>query len=373
MRGLSRGEASTATNPVLQLFTRQGEMLQDPVEGSFIIQDIRDPDAAPIERVASTSLNLNSIDDPSPGYKLGTGRFYIPTGATASWGFGTHRAVCTYKMVAGGRDYSQVIEFEVLNPTVFPTGQSYVGYASTSGLYADGVFSFSAMEPQTLHAQIKRVSLQLENLLNRFFEPRYLDQRISGDGRNVIHLDEAIVAIEQVATVDKELNGETLTVYSADTYSVMNRHLDGLLNPDDRDSPSIESIGQQVNGFLNRGRVYPSGDRNISVSGVFGFTDPEPNSDGVLIGETPDELAQVVGILVARQLEDPTLTSPATWQPGLIKMYKTRDQQIQFYGASGNVNYSGGITGDSLLDQRLLRFVKPARLDFPERKTAWWM
>ena len=61
MKGLTKGEASSADNPVLQLFCRQGQFMADPVEGSFVIEDIRDPNALPIERVASTSLSLRGF------------------------------------------------------------------------------------------------------------------------------------------------------------------------------------------------------------------------------------------------------------------------------------------------------------------------
>jgi hypothetical protein len=370
MKGISKGETSTAQNPVLQLFCRQGEFLKDPVEGTFTIEDVRNPDVPPIQRVAPTTLNLLPIDAvPTPGHRLGPGRFYIPTGATTSWAYGTHRAVCKYKMVTGGREYQQVIEFEVLNPAIYPSGQSFVTYASSARLYADGIFTFSGIAPEKLHPHMRRVSFELENLLQRFFEPRYLDWRVDGDGRTVLFLDEAIVAMSEAGQVSKNPDGtETISPYGADGYVVYNRHLDGLLNPDDRDNPMLEVSSDQVAGYMIRGYVFPEGDKNLYARGVFGFLDPDPQSDGVLIGHTPDELVQVIGVLIARYIEDPTLSSPGTWQPGRIKMYQTRDQQIQFYGSSGNVDFTGGITGDAMLDQKLLRFVKPARLDYPERR-----
>lgn len=371
MRGLAKGEQSTGTNPVLQLFTRQGGLLQDMVEGTFTIDDVRNPDVSPAARVTSTSFNLDTVD--LGGHKVSTGRYYITTGPTADWAFGTHRAVCRFRMETGGREYVQEVLFEIVNPTLYPTGSLYTGYAATRDLYRDEFFGISTMPPEKLHGHIRRVSKQLEGLTQRFFEPRFVDQRISGDGRPVLFLNEAIIALDSAGAVKREGSPvvETVSSYSPDGFAVFNRHLDGLENPDDRDNPKLEVARDDISGYAVSGWRWPSGDRNLSIKGVFGFTDPEPESDGVLIGHTPDEFIQIIGTLVGRFLEDPSLSSPATWSPGKIKMYKTRDQQIQFYGASGNVNYAGGITGDGMIDQMLLRFLKPARLDYPERRDAW--
>lgn len=371
MRGLAKGEQSTGTNPVLQLFARQGGYLKDIYDGSFTIDDVRNPDVDPVPRVTSTSINTDEVG--LGGHKVGTGRYFIPTGDTSAWAYGTHRAVVKYRMVDGGREYTQEILFEVVNPAMFSSGSLYTGYAATRDLYADDFFVMSEMGPEKLHKHIRRVSKQIEGWTQRFFEPRYVDQRISGDGRPVLFLNEAIVAVGSVGTISQAgvPIEETFGAYQNDAFTVFNRHLDGLMNPDDRDNPKLEAGRDDIAGYMTRGWKWPTGDRNIAVRGVFGFLDPEPESDGVLIGHTPDDFVQIVSVLVGRFLEDPTISSPATWSPGKIKMYKTRDQQIQFYGASGNVSYSGGITGDAMLDQMLLRFLKPARLDYPERRGAF--
>ena len=364
MRGLARGEQSTVVNPVLQLFCRQGEFLADPVEASYTIEDVRNPANTPVVKVASTPIDL---DDAPTGNKLGTGRFYIPTGVTSSWGHGTHRAVCRYKMEVAEREYVQIIEFEVLNPTIYPTGQDYVGYAATKDLYLNNFFTFDAAAPDTLHRYINQVAVNLEDILQRFFEPRFIDLRINGDGRHILYMDEAIIAADVVSQVEVNSDGtETLTPYDHPSFKVMNRHLDGLLNPDDRHNPYLHSIASLQNSISTSSFLWPGGERNISVSGVFGFTDPSPRPDQVLIGYTPLELSQVTGILLSRYVSDPTMESPGTWRPGTVKKYKTRDQMIEFFGANGSVDVSRGILGDPMLSTMVERFVKPARLSYPE-------
>lgn len=365
MRGLAQGEQSTNLIPTIQLFCRKGEFLADPVEATYRIEDIRDPEQKPVVKILTTNLDLT---DAPVGYKLGTGRFCIPTGDTTGWAPGTHRAICRFKMESAGRDYVQIIDFEILNASLIPTGQGYVGYASTRDLYLGQYATMAAFTPEQMHPYIKRISLGLESVLERCFEPRYIDMRLNGDKRRVLYLMDAIIAADEISKVSRNAQGvEEFTLYAQESYRVMNRHLDGTYNDDDRCNPAIFATSNVIGMFSTAGHTWPPGDRNISVKGVFGYTDPEPGSDGVLIGTTPDELIQVIGILLGRTIQDPGMSSPAIWRPGTVKGYKTRDQQIQFFGATGAVDLTHGIMDDPMLSALLERFVKPARLSYAER------
>ena len=374
MRGVTKGEQSIALNPILQFFARNGEYLADAIAATYTIQDVHDPAAGPVTKVATTPLNLT--DNP-PGNRLGLGRYFIPTGDTSDWHYGTHRVLVNYQMTAAGRMYSQAIDFEVLSPTLFSTGQRYTGYAATRDLYRDNYFSIGSQPPQQLHGYINRVSTQIEVMTQRYFEPRYLEMRVSGRGGGTLFLGEALVAVDQVARIEVLNDGErTYYPYTFGSYRVFNRHLDGILNPDDRDNPRLTvSRDDDVLGYYIRYQtrfwVWPSGDNNISVRGVFGYLDPEQQSDFVALGHTPEDFVQIIGTMVSRLAEDPTLTSPATWRPGTIRMYKTRDQQIQFSGPSGSSVMITGFTGDPMLDQLLMRFVKPMNVDYTEHPDAW--
>lgn len=362
MRGLAAGEQSTGLYPALQLFTRSGEFLADPVSGSFTIDDISDPETDPQQKVATTNLDLN---DYPTGHKLGTGRFVIPTGDTSSWKVGTHRVVYSYVMETGGRTYKQIIPFEILDAGLYPTGQSYVGYVQSRTLLEDGAFGLPVKK---LHKYIREASIQLEGYTERFFEPRYITARVDGHEQGVLFLQEAIVALEKVEIVERQSDGtEDAELLDNTLYRVYNRHLNGLLNPDDRYNPRLSVVDQwHLPGV--HWELWAFGRQNVRIYGVFGFTDPDPEPGEIMIGHTPDELERICATLVGRIIEDPFYESISTHKPGMVRAYRTRDQQIQFYGASGNVNHSGGLTGDPLLDQKLQRFVKPARLRYTERE-----
>jgi hypothetical protein len=358
MQGLTKGEQSNATNPILQLYVRQEGHLVAPYSANYTIENLRNPDMP-----VTTVVNMTNVDLVVD--KLGTGRFVINSGPTTSWACGTYRAVCKYKLVDGGREYVQVIKFEVLDSVNYPTGQDYKGYVTTRSLYEKGIAGFADTPPENLHPAIMQAAHYLETQLKRFFEPRYVEYFIDGSGKRVLPLEEAIIAIEEVAEVDKlSDNTYDAKAYGTDGYEVFNRHLNGLLQPDDRHNPQLHTISDFVNGRYNLGFLWPAGTKNLRIKGVFGYTDPSIRDDGTLIGNTPQEIEQACCILISRDLEDALLEDPSAQRPGLVKKFKTRHQVIEFYGASGNVNYAGGITGDPLLDQKLLAFASPTRLDY---------
>lgn len=369
MRGLAKGEQSSATNPVLQLITRSGEFLTDPVEATYKVEAVTTPSGTPNVEVAQAPVNLDLVAD--GGQKLGDGRFYIPTGDTSSWAYGTHRAVCTYKMETGGREFTQVTEFELISATLFPSGQNFVAYVTTRDLYADGLFTFAGNAPETLHRHINRASQYIEQVTMRFFEPRYMAYRTGGQKTTQLLLDEAIVAIEGIDTASRDAEGaETFEEMDKGIYQVYNRHMDGLINPDDRHNPRIatkpNSVFESANTYVEVG-LWPPGRQNIRIRGIFGFVDPSPQSDRIAIGAPPADLQQVIMALVDRYVDDPALGSVQTQSPGKVRSYRTRDQSIQFWGNAETSSGSGGWTGDPMLDQILQRYVKPAKLSFPDR------
>lgn len=358
MRGLAKGEQSSVTNPVLQLFIRSGGMLVDPYAATYKIEDISTLAVSPVTRVAQTALVLAT-------YKLGTGRYAIPTGATTSWSLGTHRVICTYQLTNGGATYTQVIDFEVLDSVDWPSSQSFTSYLSTRKVWQDALIA-PTISVQTLHRQLSRIAQRIEGWCRRFFEPRYLVLRKSGRESSILQLDEAIIALESIEAIWQLTTGEDSLAYDSYLYKVFNRHLDGGHDVDDRYNPKVEliSIDNTALKRLSNGFVWAAGTQNIRLKGVFGYTDPQldPLNGRTLIGQTPEDIAYVSGILLARALADPSLSDPATAQPGAIQSYRTRHQAISFFGPSGGGGGGGGrsgMSGDPLVDDILIKYGPP--------------
>jgi len=351
MRGLTAGEASSVTTPLLQLFCRSGGFLADFVSGTYKIDYIGDPSVAPTAKVALTAF--------AAGDKVATGRYAIPTGDTSAWTVGTHRAVCMYQMEAGGPTYPQILEFEILDSGDFPTGANYTGYISVRRAIQDE-YVMTTDATATVQRYICRASQQVEVWTRRWFEPRYVVMKVAGTERSQLLLREAIIAIEDVYAIWQTTTGQDTYKFEQYLYKVYNRQLDGPAELDDRWNPLLYLT--DVDGTIPRveGFAWPYGNQNIQIQGVFGFTDPQhdPHAGEVLIGETPRPIAQVVGALVNRYLEDPMLSSAMVHQPGTISMAKTRDQSYR-RGGGGGTTETSNMSGDPILDQILQRYCAP--------------
>jgi hypothetical protein len=147
------------------------------------------------------------------------------------------------------------------------------------------------------------------------------------------------------------------------TYRVFNRHLRGMISPDDRENPKIEFIhgddalgaGRDFSG-TRRGLfefLWPSGVQNIHVHGAFGYTDP----DGSPWGEVPGLICQAAKLLVMREMclfWD--LDCREDWQRRWrLTGERTRDQSYTL----ADPRKWGGLTGDPEIDMILTRYMRP--------------
>lgn len=335
MKGLAKGEQSTLANPRLQLIARSGGFLVDIYSGSYVIQDIRTGD--PAEKVASQTIHTTND-------RVGKGRYALKTGATADWSLGTHRAIVTFQLSASGSSHTQVVEFEILDPADWVTGQGYIGYISTRKMLLDNITTLPKMSVQDMHRMIREYSQLITQWTGRMgFHPIYTTLKVDGSGTLQLLLDEAIIALDKITD-------EEGTEYDATAYQVFNRHLNN--GPDDRYNPKVSRTDE----------LWPEGRQNVWIAGVFGFTDPEPaedTSEQVSIGYTPEELGRIIGVLINRRIEDPQLTDPTVASPGSVRSMRTRDQAITLGGAAASSDGQGSMTGDPLLDQLLVRFARP--------------
>ncbi|MBM4370123.1 MAG: hypothetical protein FJ098_00615 [Deltaproteobacteria bacterium] len=286
---------------------------------------------------------------------------------------GTHRVTCRFVMSVGGPTHVAVFEFELLDPVEWITGTQYHGLVSTRRMY-DESFIGAGTTRQALHRYIDQWSRDVEEKLGRIFGARYLTINVAGRDTPVLLLPEAILCTDQVQAVWKDTSGEEVTfAYDDQYYRVYNRHLDGKIpGEDDRYNPKLEVTGWTDPVAILGSFQWPWGRQNIQISGVWGFTDPEPHASGerVPLGKIPPEVQRVVATLVSRSIEDPTMSNPTVWSPGSIREYKTRDQSIKLGSGSGMTVAPDSPTGDPYLDRLLLRFAKPVTSDYSGKEHA---
>lgn len=357
MLALARGTTVGPLNPRLVFFAAQLGLLVDPYALSFAVYDVSDEtkQLTPVVVQAKTAVNLVTE-------RLGVGR-YAPT-----WVCSPSAAVGEYEVRWYFRLTSTDAEVEVRQSfEVLTNGQVLTPYyCLLSDLRAEGVTTSDASDARAIRS-IQKASQLIEMYTGRFFEPRYLDLRFDGTGGRFLMLTVPVVAVEGFSLTTLGVN-EPLETPDPDFFRVYNRHLTGLLSPDDRNDPKVELFATDWAGHigivssLGTWEHYPRGRQNIRVLGVFGYTEP----DGSPFGTTPPLLRQVAAKLALREmwkLNDRDAQEDAKWRWRLTSE-RTRDQAYTLADpkGSGSSGAGAGFTGDWEIDSVLASFKRPPQL-----------
>ena len=224
-------------------------------------------------------------------------------------------------------------------------------------------------DPPYTDARVDSAILELDNYIERLtgniFEPRTLTLNLDGTGKNFLSLPFPACYITSV-----KIDGSTV----ADSdYVVYNRHMTGMLNPDDRRNPKIQFkrsslSSSSIMGYSrNRSRTFPRGEQNIEVTGVFAYRDynpSEPDLDAP-VGSMALDLQRVALIIIERFLElegEPyAFEARRNWD---IQIQSTRGNKIERGGAITSGKLVGELTLDPVIDKMLSRFMAPSRVRF---------
>jgi hypothetical protein len=350
MPGIVKGESVSCSNPLLPFFHQELGLLLD-------LYSLRYEIYVPGKAAAVASGVVNTDPCAGGGNRVAQG-YYIAPISTTSLDVGAHEILWYYKAAADGAEKKASYMFEVLDQRYFRAGSSYVGYVSSSEEV------FTAYEPYVRQQVIQRASREVERLTGRFFFPRYLDIKHSvRPESSMVWLDEPIigvtsVVVESLGVVSAEVQSTDVDLASLKIY---NRHLTGLLSPDDRDNPRISFARLGSASEYDSPSIFPWGEQNVVITGAFGYTDP----DGSPFGVTPASLQEVVRILAYREVMDPTGTDYTLWHASSVTKARTRDQELQFGtggGGGGGAASGGYLTGDPRLDDILVNLMRPTHV-----------
>lgn len=231
-------------------------------------------------------------------------------------------------------------------------------YCSVQDMRDEGVPSsgYGAVTDARLTTLIQRASRLIDAYTGRWFEPRTMTFLLDGKGSVSLLIEQPIIRIDSIL-----LDGVAMS--SAD-YVVYNRHItQNLLNPDDRENPKIEVKQPLDDEYLFRMGLtwFPKGQQNISVTGVFGYTDYDGSDEGA----TPTLIAEACKMIVLRDLPtkygaDPTRDEKAWWR---MVRQRTRDQSVDFADPSRLGHQGVGVfTGDPVIDNILRQYSRPPRI-----------
>ncbi len=363
MASLARGQPSDCAHPALDLFTQVSGMLIDVAVLEVQIFDVSDPgkqlnplQVHPTTAGARAPVNVTTLC-PS-GDKLSTGHFVARWTPPLDAAIGTYEVRWFFRLNAGSPEQTFREEFEVLAAVA---GFSADGYASVSDLRAEGVTSTDAPDAR-IQRLIALASRYIERITARFFDPRVQEFSVDGTGGRTLALGHPIIGVEGVFIDSSPFTPGDLPV-DPSVYRVYNRHLtQGLLLPDDRDNPKLEFVHgsdlagvrfESIGGTGLASLVWPRGQQNITVRGVFGYTEP----DGSPTGRTPELIRHATKLLVMRDL--PLLGSVDQREDAQrrfrLTSERTRDQSYTLEA----LRLHGAFTGDPEIDNILVGFVRP--------------
>jgi hypothetical protein len=318
MQALGRGQRSDVSHPALSVFT--------PIDG--LLDDVDVVEYVIVDRTGDAPVQVFPESGRAGATRLGVGHYVAVYTPPASAQLGHHAA--RWLVRAAESELHFETPFEVLATPI----DTSPGYCMLQYLRDEG-FSPEAVNDTRLARAIALASRTIERITGRFFEPRRQRIELDGLGSSELLLDEPIIAIERI-----DIGGGG-PVSGATVY---NRHItQGLMLPDDRQNPRIR-LG------------FPCGARNVRVTGLFGYTEP----DGSPTGTTPLLIREACKRLVVREI--PLLADTGrredVRQRYRILQERTREQSYTL----DRLAHPGALTGDPDIDDILVQFMRPADL-----------
>lgn len=302
--------------------------------------------------LAKTALDVVSS-------RLGLGR-YAATWAPGAVAVGQFIVRWYFKRTSSASEETFSQEFEL-------TATPYDGraYCSVYDLRAEGLTTQMADDTK-VKSWIVRAGRFVEQLTGQVFVPVYKTLELDGRGSRALLLGEPVVAIESIEIDYFTVSGSNTLSAPGETLKVFNRHLFGLIEPDDRRNPKLEFVhGSDLGGVnfqeeTNSGYslsqlIWPRGVRNIRLRGIFGYTE----ADGSHTGQTPSLIREATKMLVVKMMPsllDVDARAEAD-QRARLTGEATRDQRYTL----ANPWLKGGLTGDFAIDSILVEFRRPPR------------
>lgn len=204
----------------------------------------------------------------------------------------------------------------------------------------------------TLNDRIELAESYIEEMTGHWFYPRQMTLRLDGTGTNSIHMPSPIISIDAITIWDYQVDVTDLVIY--------NRHLEGMLNPDDRYNPRL--MFQRDPSSRQGPAVWSKGRQSIRVTGKFGFTSYDPLN---VEGKTPPGIKRLAKILVVALIKtlDKSITGggggpSSSASIGPVVEYRTKEQTIKYANIAKAVQ-SGSLTGNEEADALIDRYSRP--------------
>lgn len=353
MAAIARGQSSSCAEPILDVYTYVSATPADVAQLQFQIFDLTT--GTPVQVYPATLGQRADVDvavNCPTGDRIDVGRYVARWTCPGVEPVGTHRIQWFIKLTLSSAEQTWAEEFEVL-PEVLAAGDR--GYATIADLRDEGITTAMASDAR-LTSRIALASAMIDRWTGRWFEPRDRSFALDGSGTATLFLEAPIVSITSVAIEGVAVDLDGLRIY--------NRHIGGMIAPDDREDPRIEwrrdtGAALAITAFDGVVPQWRRGQQNVLVVGRFGYTDP----DGTATGKTPELIRHATKLLVVReltQLSDTSARFDAIHRHRLTEE-RTRDQSYRLEptraGRAASVEYP--YTGDPEIDEIVMRYHRP--------------
>lgn len=341
MNTVARGQVISAIAPALgEWFVVAGLIIDIPTAATWEVFDTStdERELAPVSSSGGPAAPVQSGD-----------LSFVPSWTVpAQEPLGRHEIRWTLTL-ASGAVMSWRREFDVLD-----TGQRMVrgGYALVSEMRREGL-SAAKYSDARVAAEIISSSKYIERITRRWFEPRRIETTLDGSGSTALLFDQPVIGLESIQLLNDP------TTLDLDTVKVYNRHLTS--GEDDRANPKLTyfSVGYPGGslecGLFGRSpRHWIRGSQNISIAGLFGYTD----FDGSPTGETPELIRRATRLLVVRGI-DPMTSSRRFDAQNKNRLTGERTREQSYTMGAGRV---GALTGDAEVDDLIEMFCAPPQM-----------
>lgn len=363
MAALARLQTADCSLPTLDVYTQVNGLLTNVYALSYQIWD--KSTGTPVQVFPATSGNKMAVDianDCPTGGRLSTGHYVATWTVPAGENIGTHQIRWYIQLSPSVAEQIYIEEFEVL-PDISASGED-PGYVTVADMRDEGVPT--SISDALLARRINLASRFVEQATKRFFTPREMTIKVDGTGGAKILLSDPIIAIEEVL-FDTTPWAPSATQIEMDLLRVYNRHLSqNLQSPDDRNNPKIELFhpSEMLTHYGSSMRswsrlVFPEGQQNVTITGVFGYTD----YDGANVqGKTPELIKHATKLIVIRELDRMTQIGARfdAQNRHRLTSERTRDQAYTLEALGNLRGYS--FTGDPQIDNILANYLRPPAL-----------
>lgn len=277
MPALGRGQSSSCTNPVLDIFTKVNGVLVDVSVLEFqIFEKVTDPNS-PIQvypTIVGTRQSVTIADCPAGG-RVSTGRFVADYTVPLTELVGTHEIRWYFKLTPADVEQQFFEEFEVLASASATVDDTYIAVSDVreAGLNSDPPSDSAIQTSICLWQEF------IDRATRQWFRPIELELYVDGTDSDALHFGVPIISISEV-----RINGESDALDAA-RYKVYNANR----YPADKQNPRIKLIDEyesqrDIYTAPNRyGRsIFRKGRQNQYIKGVFGNVDENGSAPALI-------------------------------------------------------------------------------------------